>query len=283
MMDRVTKLSKMGGRVTQRWRTWPLIRHLRMMRLRRLRPLHNGRLGPEYGTQVVRYYWARFLEKHRIDIRGHCLEIGTTETIQQYGGEAISQADALDLDRHSPEVRVIADLTRADHVPSDLYDCFVVQFTMTVIYDLEAALYHAIRFLKPGGVLLINFSCVDFYLYRGLDMGTGSPLHMYWWFTPLQVENLLRRVGLEAQDYELTIYGNLFAQFAYQINLPAEELTDEELHHVDPAFPLLIAARVVKPDDWQVPKPEYRDPLYVPQLKPAHVSPTTGHYGDEYL
>jgi SAM-dependent methyltransferase len=261
------------------WRTWPLIRQMRAMQFRRLRPFGNGR---KLGTPVVRYYWAEFLEKYRADIRGHGLEIGVTTTIKQYGGQALTQADALDLTAHSPEVKVVADLSRADHVPSDIYDCFVNQFTTAVIYDIEAALYHAVRLLKPGGVLLINFWCVDFYLHRGLDMGTGAPLYMYWWFTPIQVENMLRRLALTEADYQVTIYGNLLTRMAFLLNLPAEELTSQELNFVDPGQPLLICVRVVKPVNWQAQKPVYQEPCWTPKLTPAKVSLTTGHYGDEY-
>src|SRR5262249_7102961 len=150
------------------------------------------------------------------------------------------------------------------------------QFTMHLIYDVEAALYHAIRLLKPGGVLLVNFPCVDYYFAQGLDMGTGAPLFLYWWFTPIQVENLLRRVGLGGADYELVIYGNLFARIAYQMNIPAEELTRNELEHVDAGHPLLICARVVKPLSWRVTKPEYRT-SWLPKVTPARWNPVTGH------
>jgi len=262
------------------WRSWPLIRHLRTLRFRRLRPIDGGKSS---GLSVIRYYWADFLHKQRADVRGHALEIGATTTIRQVGGAAVRQADALDLVAHSPDVRVAADLSRADHVPGDTYDCFVNQFTTAVIYDIDAALYHAVRLLKPGGVLLINFWCVDFYLHRGLDMGTGAPLYMYHWFTPLQVEEMLRRLELGADDYALTIYGNLLTRMAFLLNLPARELTRHELDHADPGQPLLICARVVKPADWRAAKPAYREPCVQPQSRPARVSADTGHYGDEYV
>src|SRR5262249_53445300 len=158
------------------------------LQFRRLRPIGDGR---QHGTPIVRYYWADYLQRHRLDIHGNALEIGTTATIRQYGGQALTSANAIDIEAHSPEITVVADLSRADQVPSDSYDCFVNQFTMHLIYDLDAALYHAIRILKPGGVLLVNFPCVDYYFPRGLDMGTGAALFLYWWFTPIQVENLL--------------------------------------------------------------------------------------------
>jgi SAM-dependent methyltransferase len=262
------------------WHSWPIIRHLRAMQFRRLRPFGSGRSS---GMSVIRYYWAQFLEKYQADIRGHGLEVGETTTLRQYGGQALTQADAIDLTAHSPEVKVVADLSRADHVPANTYDCFVNQFTTAVIYDVEAALYHAIRILKPGGVLLINFWCLDFYLYRGLDMGTGAPLYMYWWFTPIQVENMLRGLALTEADYTLEVYGNLLTRMAFLLNLPARELAPHELNHVDPGQPLLICARIVKPTNWQATKPAYREPPWTPTLTPAQLSPTTGHYGDAYV
>jgi SAM-dependent methyltransferase len=264
---------------SRHWRSWPLIRQLRSLQFRRLQPFGQGRSN---GTPVIRYYWADFLEKHRADIRDRALEVGDTATIRAFAGQPLSQAEALDLTAHSPEVKVVADLSRADHVPGDRYDCFVNQFTTAVIYDVDAAVYHAIRLLKPGGVLLINFWCVDFYLYRGLDMGTGAPLYMYWWFTPIQIENMLRRLGLGEADYELEIYGNLLTRLAFLLNLPAKEFSRAELDYRDPGQPLLICVRVKKPEKWAAPKPDYREPLWTPPLVPARVSPTTGHYGDAY-
>ena len=266
-------------RQNRHWLSWPLVRHLRTLQFRRLRPFNGGQSS---GLSVIRYYWADFLEHHQLDIKGRVLEVGETSTIRAFGGENISHPEALDLAAHSPEVKVIADLARADHVPSDGYDCFVNQFTTTVIYDIEAALYHAIRLLKPGGVLLINFWCLDFYLYRGLDMGTGKPLYMYHWFTPIQIENLLRGLALSERDFSLTIYGNLLTRMAFLLNVPAKAFTAKEREAVDPGQPLLICARIMKPVNWRATKPAYKTPYWKPDVAPAHVSPKTGHYGDEY-
>jgi SAM-dependent methyltransferase len=250
------------------------VRQLRCAQLRRLRPLADGR---QRGIPIVRRYWAEFLDKHRSHIRGRGLEIGDTATIRHYGGAALEHADALDLAAHSPEVTVVADLTRADDIPTGAYDCFVNQFTMHLIYDLESALYHSFRILKPGGTLLVNFPSVEYCFARGLDMGTGAPLFVFWQFTPLQVENLLRRVGMAGTDYELELYGNLFTRIAYEMNMPAEELTRAELDYVDPGHPLLICVRAVKPAGWQVPRPEPHVP-WTPDVTPARWNPVTGHY-----
>jgi hypothetical protein len=246
------------------------------MRLRRLTPLYDG---AEKGTPIVRYYWARYLATHRADIHGRGLEIGSVETLRQWGGERLTDADAIDLTPHGPDVRVVADLMRADDVPGESYDCFVHQFSLHMMYDAEAALYHSVRLLKPGGTLLLSAVCVDPYHPNGLDMGTGQPLFSFWTFTPLLLENMLRRIGLRDGDYALTVFGNLFARVAYEFNMAAEELTPRELDHVDPSHPVLIGVRVRRPAGWVGVKPPYRDP-WLPSGPPSRWSPTRRHYGE---
>jgi SAM-dependent methyltransferase len=252
----------------------PFVRRLRCAQFRRMRPLGNGR---QRGVPIVRHYWDRFLEENRADVRGRALEVGTTETIRRVGGPALTHADAVDLARHSPEITVVADLTRADEIASATYDCFVNQFTMHLVYDLDSALYHSLRILRPGGTLLVNFPSVEYCFEKGLDMGTGSPMFVFWQFTPLQVENLFRRAGLSEDAFEVKLYGNLFTRVAYQMNVPAEELTREELEHVDPGHPLLICVRAVRPADWKASKPEHREP-WLPRTTPARWNPVSGHY-----
>lgn len=267
---------KQGGN----WRTWPLIRHLRTLRFRRLKPVAGGRSA---GISPIRYYWTDFLLRHRDDIRGQVLEIGETTTVRLFGAERITAAHALDVGAHSPEVKVVADLSRAGHVPGEQYDCFVNQFTTAVIYDIRSALYHAVRLLKPGGVLLINFWCVDYYLHRGLDMGTGEPMYMHHWFTPIQVHQLLHELSLTPQDYEISIYGNLLTRMAFLLNLPAQEFTPAELDHQDPGQPLLICARIVRPAAWNPEPPAAETPAWLPANPPAQMRDDTGHYADEYV
>lgn len=268
-----------SARATRTWHSgWhalgriPGVRAWRAGQLRRLRPLAGGR---QRGTAVVRYYWSTFLELHRADVRGACLEIGSTATLKSIGG-AVATAQAIDL-RAGDGIDIVADLSRADAVAAGTYDCFVAPFTMHLIYDVEAALYHAVRILKPGGVLLVNFPCVDYYFPGGLDMGNGERLFVFWMFTPIQVENLLRRVGLPPSAFQITSYGNLFARVAYQVNLPAEELSALERSYHDAGHPLLLCARIVKPDAWTGIRPEYRD-AWRPDVPPARWHPVTGHY-----
>ena len=140
-----------------------------------------------------------------------------------------------------------------------------------------------LRLLRPGGVLLTNFWCTDFYFHNGLDMGTGAPLYMHWFFTPIQVENLLCALGLGCNDYTLAVYGNLLAKTAFLMNMPVRELTPRERDTCDRGQPLLICARIVRPVDWQCARPPAQDPHWLPDAAPLRLHPETGHYGDAYL
>lgn len=206
--------------------------------------------GRAVGTQVVRYYWSKFLEERRMDIRGRALEIGVTGTVRHFGDDRLTSAEAIDVSASDPSVTIVADLTKAAHVPSDQFDCFVNQFTIHIIYDFRAALYHSIRLLKPGGVLLINFPCRSGYPVNGIPLGSGQSAHVYWWFTPCLVEAVLAELGIDESHRLLQTYGNYFALAAYMAGIPSEELTRQELETVDPDFPLLICARIQKPLDW---------------------------------
>jgi SAM-dependent methyltransferase len=229
------------------WLKLPVARNLRCVTLRRTSAVYPGRA---VGMQVVRYYWNRFLDERRMDVRGRALEIGVTGTIRHFGEDRLTSAEAIDVSASDPSVTIVADLTKADHVLADQFDCFVNQFTMHILYDFRAALYHSIRLLKPGGVLLINFPCRSGYPANGIPLGSGRSAHVCWWFTPYLVETVCAELGIDEDHRELKTYGNYFALAAYMAGIPSEELTRDELETVDPDFPLLICARIQKPDKW---------------------------------
>ena len=79
----------------------PLVRQLRCVQFRRLRPLATaGQTGlPLCGTTGR----SSSSKASARDIRGRGLEVGTTETIRRYGGARLASADAIDLAPHSPE------------------------------------------------------------------------------------------------------------------------------------------------------------------------------------
>jgi hypothetical protein len=70
------------------------------------------------------------------------------------------------------------------------------------------------------------------------------------------------------------LFGNLFARVAYQVNKPAEELTDEVRDFVVPGHPPLTRVRAVKPYGCETPQPKHQTP-WVPSVEPAQRNPVT--------
>ena len=205
--------------------------------LRRTRPL-SSRWGEDRGTPVDRYYIERFMEEHRADLRGRVLEVKESEYTRRFGRD-VEWADVLDIDPGNPQATVVADLTAADAVPSDSFDCFVLTQTLQFIYDTRAALRHAWRVLRPGGILLATVPATS-RVITGVEY-----LRDYWRFTEASCTELFgerfgpARVSVRGR-------GNVLTCIAFLSGLAYEELSRSELEADDPAFPLLITVRAVK-------------------------------------
>jgi SAM-dependent methyltransferase len=142
----------------------------------------------------------------------------------------------------SPQATIVADLTRADDVPSESFDCIVCIQTLQMIVDVEAALRHLARMLCPGGALLSTGSGINRICRReGTD-----PWGEYWRFTTQSARHLFGRAFPPA-NVRAVAYGNVLAAVAFLHGLAAEELTRDELDYEDADFEVLVAVRAVKP------------------------------------
>lgn len=203
--------------------------------LRRTTPL-SDRFGYDRGTPVDRYYIERFLEAHRADIRGRVLEVKDSGYTDRYGA-AVERADVLDIDPANPHATIIADLAAADTIPSDTFDCFVLTQTLLLIYDVQSAVAHAYRILRPGGVLLVTVPAVSRICI--------SLKNDYWRFTVASCSALFGEV-FGPDDIVVRSYGNVLTATAFLTGMAYEELTGKELDAHDENIPLIITVRAVK-------------------------------------
>lgn len=205
--------------------------------LRRLTPI-SRHFGYDRGAPVDRYYIENFLRQHAADIRGRVLEIGDASYTRRFGGEHVMKAEVMHID--DPDADYVGDLTNADHLPSDHFDCFVLTQTLHLIYDISTAVRTVCRILKPGGVVLATAP--------GISQLSVDEWARYWaWsFTPLSLQNLFADV-FPAEQLEITQYGNVLSSVAFLHGLASSELSREELDRNDPCYPLLMTIRAVKP------------------------------------
>ena len=81
----------------------------------------------------------------------------------------MTQYDVLDLGLSSSAATIVADLTRADSIDADSFDCFILVQTLHFIYDVHSAVAEVHRTLKPGGVVLCTVPSVSRVSRRSLE------------------------------------------------------------------------------------------------------------------
>ena len=194
--------------------------------------------GLDRGTPVDRYYVERFLAQHQADIQGCVVEVGDSRYTDTFGRTA-RQREILDINPNNPRATIVADLTAADGVPADSFNCFILTQTLQFIFDVDAALRHVHRTLQPGGVVLATVPSVSRIAPAyGLERD-------YWRFTVASCRALFGTV-FGADRVTVRSYGNVRTATAFLFGLASEELSRAELEEEDEYFPLIITIRALK-------------------------------------
>jgi glycosyltransferase involved in cell wall biosynthesis/SAM-dependent methyltransferase len=209
--------------------------------LRRVTPI-SRRWGFDRGQAIDRYYIEQYLSAQMSDIQGHVLEIADNTYTYQFGGDRVTKSDVLYVKEGNPKATIVGDLTSADHIPSNTFDCAILTQTLQFIYDVPATLKTLYRILKPGGVLLVTFPGISQISREDMD-NWGE----YWRFTTLSSQKLFEEV-FPSEQLTIAAYGNVFTALSFLHGLAAEELRQEELDYRDPNYEVLITVRAVKPE-----------------------------------
>lgn len=204
-----------------------------------LEPISRS-FGFDRGTCIDRYYIERFLDQHRDDIHGRVLEVAENTYTRKFGGQRVTQSDVLHLEPGHRSATIVADLTAADHVPSDAFDCIILTQTLQHVYDVHAAVRTLHRILKPGGVLLATVPGIS--QISRFDMDRWGD---FWRFTTLSVRRMLDEV-FPAGGSLIESHGNVRVAVAFLHGLAVHELDAVELDHHDPDYQVLITARARK-------------------------------------
>lgn len=236
------KFSVETRRKLARLACWPPVGLVRFGSLGRCQPI-SAVWGTDRGDPVDRYYITRFLEAHRGDVRGQVLEIGWDYYTRTYGGEKVAGSDVLHVAENRPGVTIIGDLTNADQIPDERYDCIILTQTLQVIYDAPAALRTVYRILKPGGVALVTVSGLISKVSR-YDMDRWGH---HWGFSSSSAQRLFAAVFPEA-NLQIASHGNVKSAIAFLHGLAYQELRRKDLDYNDPDYQVLITIRAVKPE-----------------------------------
>ena len=218
----------------------PFVGRVNFGSLRRVEPISKY-WGFDRGMPVDRYYIERFLVRNASVIQGHVLEIGNNEYTLRFGRERVSKSDILHVVEGNPKATIVADLTQADHVPSDTFDCILCTQTLHLIYDTPKAIRTMHRLLRPGGVLLLTAPGISQISRADMDRWGD-----FWRYTSASAKRLFSEVFPE-ESLQVETHGNVLAATAFLHGLAVEELTEEELDYLDPNYEITITVRARKP------------------------------------
>ncbi|HKG98982.1 MAG TPA: methyltransferase domain-containing protein [Pyrinomonadaceae bacterium] len=219
------------------WKVWPPVGTLKFGSLGRVNPI-SRHFGFDRGNCIDRFYIEDFLSTNASDIKGRVLEIADNEYTKQFGGNRVTQSDVLHV-QGSPRATIVADLTRADNVPSDSFDCMIITQTLQFIYDTRAAIATMHRLLKPGGVLLTTFPGIS--QISRVDMDQWGE---YWRFTTMSAKQLFAETF--GDSVTVQAYGNVFAAVAFLHGLAQEDIDLAKLKPHDADYEVLVTVRAVK-------------------------------------
>lgn len=208
--------------------------------LRRLTPVSRKFGWDRGGLPVDRYYIEQFLERHAGDIAGRGLEVRDDTYLRKFGGDRVTRADVLHPTAGNEKATIVADLTAADHIPSDSFDCIVLTQVLPFIPDVQTAVHALHRILRPGGVVLATVPGISQIVRYDMDRWGD-----YWRFTSLSARRLFE-CGFPGGEIEIETYGNVLAATAFLQGLSSRDLRPDELDYRDPDYEVLITIRAVK-------------------------------------
>ena len=232
-------LSRETRRRLARLAVFPPVGWVRFGSLRRLEPISTD-YGNSRGLEIDRYYIEKFLTEFSSDVRGRVLEIKHNTYTLRYGGNRVTKSDVLHPVEGNPDATIVADLTKADHLPSNTFDAIIFTQTLQFIYDIRTVIATLHRILKPGGVLLVTASGM-----AQLSLEDFDKWGEYWRFTSLSAR-LLFEETFGAGNVTVRSYGNVLAAISFLEGLAVEDLKKKELDAVDRSYEILIAVRAVK-------------------------------------
>lgn len=206
--------------------TWPIF----FGSLSRAAPFCTA-FGFSRGEPISRYYVRKFIEQNKGDIHGKVLEFGSPYFTNDVDS-AKTIVDIVDVDPQNLKATIIGDIHDFG-IKENTYDAIICTQVLEHIANPFKASKELYRILKPGGTLLLTVPHTD----KIHPMPTD-----YWRFTYQSIEMLFGKFS----EASIVSFGNVHTVAAFQYGIAAEELNKKKLDYIDPDYPVVYGARLVK-------------------------------------
>lgn len=199
----------------------------------------SRQFGLDRGTAIDRVYIENFLRANRTSIRGRVLEIADNSYTCRFGSD-VTKSDVFSAEP-GPGVTMVGNISDAQALPANAFDCIIFTQTLQFIYDFRLTLKNLTTALKPGGSLLLTVPGIS--QISRYDMDRWGD---FWRFTDHSIAQALQetQVGCEI---EVAAYGNVGIAKAFLDGLAAEEVDAKLFETNDNDYQLIICARLTTP------------------------------------
>jgi len=219
---------------------WPPVGWVNFGSFSRLKPISSD-WGYERGTPIDRYYIEKFLRDSSKFIKGRVLEIGDNTYTLKFASSQVERSDVLHVSDQKQGVTIIGDLTSADHIRNDLFDCIILTQTLQFVYDVPAVIKTIFRILKSGGCVLVTIPGIC--QISRYDMDRWGD---YWRFTTKSIMKMFEEY-FPSENINVKAYGNVQTSISFLHGIAYEELSTKDLDYLDPDYELLITVKAIKP------------------------------------
>ena len=217
----------------------PALRGVDLGDLERVDPISRT-FGFDRGSCIDRRYIEQFLSREQASIRGRVLEVAENTYTRRFGGSRVTQSDVLFTEPDHRNGTLVGDLTRAETLPSEAFDCVVLTQTLQHIYDTRAAVNTLHRILKPTGVVLATVPGIS-HVSR-FDMDRWGD---FWRFTTASAARLFGDVFGEA-NVRVEAFGNVYAAVGLLHGLAVEDLDAAKLDGHDRDYQVIVTVVATK-------------------------------------
>ena len=196
--------------------------------------------GFDRGSCIDRRYIERFLGREQASIRGRLLEIAENTYTRQFGGDRVTRSDVLFTDEGHRNGTLVGDLTRAESLPADSFDCVILTQTLQHIYEMQAAVKTLHAILKLGGCVLATMPGIS-HISR-FDMDRWGD---FWRFTTASAARLFGDVFGES-NVRVESWGNAYAAVGLLHGLAVEDLDAAKLDERDRDYQVIVTVAATK-------------------------------------
>lgn len=197
---------------------------------------YSRKYGFDRGEPIDRKWIEDFLMENSEYVCGRVLEVTNNYYTRKFGGSKVTISDVLDINTSNKNANIHADLRNPECIDDCCYDCVILTHVLGLIDDIDSAISHLYRILKPGGRLLFTSS--------SLGPVLGQEV-VYWRFNSNTVRYIFSK-KFRPEKIHVSDRGNAYLGCAMWMGLSQQDVDISSYDFNDRQYPCNVVAIITK-------------------------------------